>query len=211
VTDAELVARLKANDDEAYHEVVARFGDPIYGYIYSITGDHHLSEDILSETYLRMVEKIDTYERGGLDIFGLPLTGPIILNNGMVVQYFERARFEFHPENRGTQYAILLGLLGVELGYADPPTGPPAAADDVQWYFKETGHMIARPFRNFWEARGGLALFGLPIGVPVHKNRLLVQYFERERLELHPDLVGTRYEIQLGHLGVAALEAANHR
>ena len=61
VTDAELVARLKANDDAAYREVVARFGDPLYGYIYSLTGDHHLSEDILSETYLRMVEKIDTY------------------------------------------------------------------------------------------------------------------------------------------------------
>ena len=61
MTDAELVARLKANDDEAYREVVARYGDPLYGYIYSITGDHHLSEDVISETYLRMVEKIDGY------------------------------------------------------------------------------------------------------------------------------------------------------
>jgi RNA polymerase sigma-70 factor, ECF subfamily len=61
VTDAELVVRLKANDDAAYRDVVARFGDPLYAYIYSITGDHHLSQDILSETYLRMVEKIDSY------------------------------------------------------------------------------------------------------------------------------------------------------
>src|SRR5262249_22549867 len=61
VTDAELVARLKDNDDEAYCEVVARYGDPLYGYIYHLTGDPHLSEDVLSETYLRMVEKIDTY------------------------------------------------------------------------------------------------------------------------------------------------------
>ena len=61
MTDAELVAGLKANEDAAYREVVARFGDPLYGYVYSLTGDHHLSEDILSETYLRMVEKIDTY------------------------------------------------------------------------------------------------------------------------------------------------------
>ena len=61
MTDAELVARLKANDDEAYREVVARYGDPLYGYIYSITGDHHLSEDVIGETYLRMIEKIDTY------------------------------------------------------------------------------------------------------------------------------------------------------
>jgi RNA polymerase sigma-70 factor (ECF subfamily) len=61
VNDAELVARLKANDDEAYREVVARFGDSLFGYIYTITGDHHLSEDVISETYLRMVEKIDSY------------------------------------------------------------------------------------------------------------------------------------------------------
>jgi RNA polymerase sigma-70 factor, ECF subfamily len=61
VTDAELVAQLKANDEDAYREVLARFGDPLYGYIFSLTSDHHLSEDILSETYLRMVEKIDTY------------------------------------------------------------------------------------------------------------------------------------------------------
>src|SRR5689334_8982688 len=61
VTDAELVAGLKNNDDAAFREVVARYGDPLYGYIYSITGNHHFSEDILSETYLRMVEKIDTY------------------------------------------------------------------------------------------------------------------------------------------------------
>jgi RNA polymerase sigma-70 factor, ECF subfamily len=61
VTDVELVARLKANDDDAYREVVARYGDPLYGYIYSLTGDHHLSEDVLGETYLRMLEKIDSY------------------------------------------------------------------------------------------------------------------------------------------------------
>jgi len=61
VTDAELVARLKANDEDAYREVVARYGDPLYGYIFSITGDHHLSEDVISETYLKMVENIDSY------------------------------------------------------------------------------------------------------------------------------------------------------
>jgi RNA polymerase sigma-70 factor (ECF subfamily) len=65
VSDSELVARLKANDDAAYQEVIDRFGDPLYGYIYSIIGDHHLSQDVLSETYLRMVEKIDNYVFSG--------------------------------------------------------------------------------------------------------------------------------------------------
>lgn len=66
VTDAELVERLKSNDDEAYREVVIRYGDPLYGYIYSLTGDHHLSEDVLGETYLKMVEKIDSYRFYGV-------------------------------------------------------------------------------------------------------------------------------------------------
>ena len=30
------------------------------------------------------------------------------------VQYFERARFEYHPENAGGENEVLLGLLGRE-------------------------------------------------------------------------------------------------
>jgi hypothetical protein len=30
------------------------------------------------------------------------------------VQYFERNRIEYHPENQGTKYEFQLGLLGVE-------------------------------------------------------------------------------------------------
>ncbi len=37
-------------------------------------------------------------EHGGLAVFGYPLTGELT-ENGLTVQYFERQRFEFHPEN----------------------------------------------------------------------------------------------------------------
>ena len=47
-------------------------------------------------------------------MYGLPLTDAYF-DNGRLVQYFERNRFEHHPENAGTPYEILLGLLGVEL------------------------------------------------------------------------------------------------
>ena len=146
---------------------------------------------------------------GGLDIFGLPLTEPITQSNGIVIQYFERARLEWHPELHGTPYEVLLGLLAVELGHTTTPTSTtvPTSTVDVPWYFPATGHLIARPFRGFWSTRGGLAIFGLPIGEAVMENGLLVQYFERARMELHPELAGTRYEVQLGHLGVQALEA----
>ena len=50
-------------------------------------------------------------ERGGLDIFGYPIT-PEIQEHGFTVQYFQRARFEYHPEHAGTRYEVQLGLLG---------------------------------------------------------------------------------------------------
>jgi RNA polymerase sigma-70 factor (ECF subfamily) len=88
VTDAELVARLKANDDDAYREVVARYGDPLYGYIYSITGDHHLSEDVLGETYLRMVEKIDSYT-----FYGAPFKSWLYrIAHNLAINALKRAR-----------------------------------------------------------------------------------------------------------------------
>jgi 3D (Asp-Asp-Asp) domain-containing protein len=50
-------------------------------------------------------------QMGGLEIFGMPISEEIT-ENGRVVQYFERARFEYHPED--SYYPIQLGLLGRE-------------------------------------------------------------------------------------------------
>jgi hypothetical protein len=54
----------------------------------------------------------------------------------VIVQYFERARLEYHPELAGTQYEVLIGLLAVELGYATPAVAAPTDMFDVQWYYK---------------------------------------------------------------------------
>ncbi len=59
-------------------------------------------------------------QHGGLEQFGYPITEEyqeVSLTDGKtyVTQYFERARFEQHPENKGTQYEVLQGLLGREM------------------------------------------------------------------------------------------------
>ena len=66
---------------------------------------------------------------GGLTIFGYPLTEEFQMEldgHQTTVQYFERARFEHHPEN-DRPYDVLLGLLGsetLEARYGGrPPTG----------------------------------------------------------------------------------------
>ena len=57
---------------------------------------------------------------GGLAQQGYPITDAKMERNSAdgkeyLTQYFERARFEHHPEFRGTPNEVLLGLLGVEV------------------------------------------------------------------------------------------------
>jgi len=52
-------------------------------------------------------------ERGALDVFGYPISEELT-ENGFTVQYFQRARFEYHPE-LPEPYKVSLGLLGDQL------------------------------------------------------------------------------------------------
>jgi hypothetical protein len=55
--------------------------------------------------------------QGGLTIFGYPITEEFT-EKGHTVQYFERARFEHHPNTNPTLWDVMLGRVGAELiGY----------------------------------------------------------------------------------------------
>ena len=151
---------------------------------------------------------------GGLARFGYPLTEEFAEPNPQdgrtyTVQYFERARFELHPENAGTPYEVLLGHLG---RWAMTANGvevwpPLLAGDGDDLFFPETGQTLRAGFRAYWEANGGLFQFGLPLTGefeefnPEDGKSYTVQYFERARFEHHPENAGTPHEILLGHLG----------
>ncbi len=63
-------------------------------------------------------------ENGGLTSFGYPISAEFdeVQPDGRAfrVQYFERARFEWHPEAAGTPYEVQLGLLGSALYFNEP-------------------------------------------------------------------------------------------
>ncbi len=74
--------------------------------------------------------------------------------------------------------------------------------------FPETGFCIAEPIRAFWEQQGGLPVFGFPIA-PLREELIegrptQVQWFERNRLELHPENPAPD-RILLGRLGADRL------
>lgn len=152
---------------------------------------------------------------GGLAVFGYPLTEEFdeeSLIDGQVhrVQYFERQRFELHPEN-AAPYNVLLGLLGLEaLPGAQPhPPAEPSTAPDTE-YVPETGHNVAGRFREFWHAHGGLLVFGYPVteefADDLDGTTYTVQHFERARFEHHTENQPP-YDVLLGLLGIEALLA----
>lgn len=153
-------------------------------------------------------------EHGGLPIFGYPLT-PAFQEGGHMVQYFERSRFELHPENAGSPYEILLGQLGKERLKSEGRVVPPPDRSPVaggQMLFPETGYKVGGAFLQYWQSHGGLFQFGYPLSPEMKESGsgLLVQYFERARFELHPENAGTDYFVLLTLLGRERAATLDH-
>ena len=82
-----------------------------------------------------------------------------------------------------------IGAVELDLDVID---GTPPHEEQPSRCFRETGFCIAGRFLQHWEANGGLALNGYPLTAERVEtledgNQYTVQYFERVRLERHPE------------------------
>jgi len=151
---------------------------------------------------------------GGVATFGMPLTELIVDADGLQVQYFERARFEFRPgAPPGARVSITRAGALLSAGRADPPFQWLAASPDPErTFFPEAGHTLGGAFGWFWQTHGGLATFGYPISEEFVEydqtsgQERLVQYFERARFVYQPENAGTADEVTLSPLGRMLLE-----
>lgn len=164
-----------------------------------------------NETGHNLATSFKTYwqQHGGLAMFGYPISEEFAENN-RTVQYFERARLEYHPELAGTPNQVQLGLIGKEAAQTlgtKTQTVTAFTSSNTHLYFTQTGHSVANGFKAFWEQHGGVNQFGYPLTEeftevnPLDGKTYVVQYFERARFEYRADLKGTPQEIQLGLLG----------
>jgi hypothetical protein len=151
---------------------------------------------------------------GGIAQQGFPITNEFLEvsdTDGKIytVQYFERAVFELHPENK-PPYDVLLSHLGKMLYKQKYPNGaqelPPDARSQAGLLFPETGKEIRGLFLDYWKSHGGLAQFGFPITNLVREKsdldgkEYIMQYFERAVFELHPENKPP-YDVLLSQLG----------
>ncbi len=147
---------------------------------------------------------------GGLMQFGYPITEELN-RNGLTVQYFERAVFEYHAD-APSGWKVQLERLGAEQTadrVQQTPFMPIAASSTANTtFFPQTGHTLAFGFRDYWQEHGGLRIFGYPISQEFTENDYTVQYFERARFEYHPNNP-PQYQVLLGLLGSTAANQAN--
>jgi carboxyl-terminal processing protease len=158
-------------------------------------------------------------ENGGLAQQGFPISEEIRERSetdgkDYTMQYFERAVYEFHPENTAP-YDVLLTLLGTtEYGKRYGVAGAPnqRASTQNSMRFPQTGKTLGGVFHAYWERNGGLPQQGYPISNEFEEWSVLdgktyrVQYFERAVFEHHPENAGTPYEVLLSHLGAQRYE-----
>src|SRR5207253_6585789 len=109
----------------------------------------------------------------------------------------------------GTPNEVLMGLLGVDLTRGRTfPVGAQIQGNPNSVFFSQTQHNLGGPFLKYWKSHGGLAIFGYTVSEelqetnPTDGKQYTVQYFQRNRFELHPEFAGTPNEVLLGLLGV---------
>ncbi len=63
----QIINGCKSGDAECFAQVVDLYGGRCYGYFYRLTGDRDLSEELLSELFMKLVEKIGSYKGGSFE------------------------------------------------------------------------------------------------------------------------------------------------
>ena len=143
---------------------------------------------------------------GGPPVFGYPITQPYS-QNGETVQF--TLRFGLVLKN-GVVSTMPLGS-AYTAGTTFPKSAPPVGSTST--YFAATGQSLSGRFLTYWQAHHGDVLLGAPISGVVYEGngdgsgrRYQLQWFERGRLEYHPENAHTPYEMQLGLLGTQTLQ-----
>jgi RNA polymerase sigma-70 factor (ECF subfamily) len=85
----DLVARAQAGDADAFGQLYDRYLDLVYRYVYYRVGGKALAEDLVSETFLRALRRIGTFEWQGRDFAAWLIT----IARNIIADHYKSGRF----------------------------------------------------------------------------------------------------------------------
>lgn len=138
---------------------------------------------------------------GGEALFGQPLTGPYLDEEGALEQVYERA-VVFSPDGSAKQAGFR--PLGTWMGPAQDPVPP--SKEDGGLYFESSGHNVTLAFADFYREQEGDVILGLPLEEMTLEQDRMRQRFEYGVLEYRFDLP-PELALQLAPSGRAYLAA----
>ncbi|RMH22538.1 MAG: sigma-70 family RNA polymerase sigma factor [Acidobacteria bacterium] len=113
IDDAELLARARAQDGDAFAALVERYKDLIVGYLARLTGSRSRAEDVAQETFMRFYQQLHRYrERGTLAAYLLRIATNLVRSE----------------ERRARRWRLLKPLFAVSDGAHRPAPSPQAEA-----------------------------------------------------------------------------------
>jgi hypothetical protein len=144
-------------------------------------------------------EFLNAYERvtNPLLLYGFPITESFDDPFYGTLQYFQKARFEYHPELPVGQQ-VQVSPLGEYLYQPGPSL--PSGDDPNRCRRFPNGFQVCLAFLDFYDENGGEAVFGWPLSNFENYNGRISQYFQKARFEWHPEFPSGQ-RVVLGDLG----------
>jgi RNA polymerase sigma-70 factor (ECF subfamily) len=97
-TVGDLVGRAQAGDPEAFGLIYDRYFATVFRFIYFRVGNQQLTEDLVSETFLRALKRIGSFTWRGSD-FGAWL---VTIARNLVADHYKSARRRYEVTSGGT-------------------------------------------------------------------------------------------------------------
>jgi len=146
-----LIEKCKKGDSQAFDDLIRHYSDRCYAYFYRLTGRADLSEELLSDLFIRLVRKIGSYDSGSFDKWVFTVASNLFRD--YLRRHYrqkrlleEKAAVSLQAENTSKQDPEIFDNLHIALGKLDPET---AELITLRYYsqlsFKELAEMRNEP------------------------------------------------------------------
>lgn len=168
----EIIIRCQKGDSRAFTELVDMYAKSCYGYFYRLCGNATVSSDLLSELFIKIVEKIGSYKGGSFNKWIFTVASNL---------FYDHLRFQYRQKK-------LLEGKGDTLRYQRFQTDDTAdLRDEIQTYLakldNDTAELLVMRFYSQLSFKELADLRSEPIGTTLSKVHRGLKKLKKMMLE----------------------------